>query len=187
MEKRFYKSTTDKKLAGVCAGVAEYFEVDPTLVRLIWVVFTFAGGAGILAYIIAAIIMPEAPTGSQPVKRKKKPQNQPHAVKDNGEESITEIQDDQEHDYAEDHVEDYSAEDLNDYADETNDDEFYEVDEVDKKKDDKNSMVLGVALILIGLMFFSRNFFKWFWIDFSYLWPILLILLGVVLVVNKRK
>ncbi len=183
MEKRFYKSKTDKKLAGVCAGVAEYFEVDPTLVRLIWVVFTFAGGAGILAYIIAAIIMPEAPTGSQPVKRKKKSENQPHPMNDNGEESITEIEEDPDHDYENGYDDEYDDE----YVEDPTEDEFYEVEKVDKKKDDKNSMVLGVALIFIGLMFFSRNFFKWFWIDFSYLWPILLILLGVVLVVNKRK
>ena len=61
MEKRLYKSSTDKKLDGVCAGVAEYLNVDPTLIRLAWVIFTFFGGSGILAYIIAAIIMPRNP------------------------------------------------------------------------------------------------------------------------------
>lgn len=58
MKKRLYKSATDKKLCGVCAGVAEYFEIDPTIIRLAWVVFTLLGGSGILAYIIAAIVMP---------------------------------------------------------------------------------------------------------------------------------
>lgn len=57
--KKLHKSQVDRKLCGVCAGIAEYFNIDPTLVRLLWVIFTFAGGAGILAYIIAAIIMPE--------------------------------------------------------------------------------------------------------------------------------
>ena len=47
-------------LAGVCGGVAEYLGVDPTVVRLVWAIFTILGGAGLLAYIIAAIIMPEA-------------------------------------------------------------------------------------------------------------------------------
>ena len=61
MEKKLYKSSTDKKLDGVCAGVAEYLDVDPTLIRLAWVIFTFFGGSGILAYIIAAIIMPRNP------------------------------------------------------------------------------------------------------------------------------
>lgn len=58
MEKRLYKSNTDKKLDGVCAGIANYFNIDPTLIRLAWVIFTLAGGCGLIAYIIAAIIMP---------------------------------------------------------------------------------------------------------------------------------
>ncbi len=58
MNKRLYKSTTDKKLCGVCGGIAEYFDLDPTVIRLAWVVFTLFGGSGILAYIIAAIVMP---------------------------------------------------------------------------------------------------------------------------------
>lgn len=177
MEKRFYKSRTDKKLAGVCAGVAEYFEVDPTLVRLIWVVFTFAGGAGILAYIIAAIIMPEAPTGTPPVNRKKKTKNQQHTMNHSDEVSIVEVDEDQDTPY----------EGFEDEKETVYEEAYDQAEEPEKEEGDKNSMVLGAALILIGLMFFSRNFFKWFWIDFSYLWPILLILLGVVMVVNKRK
>ena len=59
--KKLYRSNTDKKLAGVCGGIAEYFNIDPTLVRLGWVLFSLLGGSGLLAYIIAAIIMPERP------------------------------------------------------------------------------------------------------------------------------
>ena len=58
MKKRLYKSSTDKKVCGVCGGIANYFDVDPTVIRLIWVIFTLAGGSGLIAYIIAAIIMP---------------------------------------------------------------------------------------------------------------------------------
>ncbi len=57
--KKLQKSQTDKKLCGVCAGIAEYFNIDPTLVRLLWVLVSLAGGAGVLAYIIAAIVMPD--------------------------------------------------------------------------------------------------------------------------------
>ena len=57
-KKRLYRSD-DKMLAGVCAGVAEYFDIDPTLVRLGWVVLSFIGFSGLLAYIIAAIIIPK--------------------------------------------------------------------------------------------------------------------------------
>ena len=59
MKKRLYKSSTDKKVCGVCGGIANYFGVDPTVIRLIWVIFTLAGGSGLIAYIIAAIIMPD--------------------------------------------------------------------------------------------------------------------------------
>ena len=61
MNKRLYKSADNKMLAGVCGGVADYFGIDPTLVRLGWVMFCALGGSGFLAYIIAAIIIPEQP------------------------------------------------------------------------------------------------------------------------------
>ncbi len=60
MEKKLYKSN-NKMLDGVCAGIAEYFNIDPTLVRLGWVLFSLCGGSGLLAYIIAAIIIPRSP------------------------------------------------------------------------------------------------------------------------------
>jgi len=58
--RRLYKSN-NKKICGVCAGVAEYFNIDPTIVRLIWAAFTLAGGSGIIIYIIAALIMDDSP------------------------------------------------------------------------------------------------------------------------------
>ena len=57
--KKLHKSQVEKKLCGVCGGIAEYFYIDPTLVRLLWILFSLAGGAGVLAYIIAAVIMPD--------------------------------------------------------------------------------------------------------------------------------
>ena len=58
MKKKLYKTDEGKKLCGVCAGIAEYFNIDPTIVRLILVVFCLSGGSGILFYIIAALVMP---------------------------------------------------------------------------------------------------------------------------------
>ena len=60
MEKRLYKSNTNKMVDGVCA---EYFDLDPTLVRLAWVLLCAAGCSGFLAYIIAAVVIPRAPEG----------------------------------------------------------------------------------------------------------------------------
>ena len=59
--KKLYRSKKDKMVGGVCGGLADYFDIDPTLVRVAWVLFTLAGGSGILAYIIAWIIIPEEP------------------------------------------------------------------------------------------------------------------------------
>ena len=61
MEKRLYKSNKDKKIDGVCAGIAEYFNIDPTLIRLGAVLLTCFAGGGILAYIICAIVIPRDP------------------------------------------------------------------------------------------------------------------------------
>lgn len=60
MAKRLYKSATDKKLCGVCAGIGDYLNVDATVIRLIWLMLALTG-TGILIYFIAAVIIPEAP------------------------------------------------------------------------------------------------------------------------------
>ena len=61
MSKRLYKSNKNKMIDGVCGGIAEYFGIDPTLVRLAWVLFCDMGGIGFVAYILAAIIIPPNP------------------------------------------------------------------------------------------------------------------------------
>ena len=62
MEKRLVRNVQDKKIAGVCAGLADYLDMDQTLVRAIWILFTLLGGSGILAYLIFWLIMPEVGT-----------------------------------------------------------------------------------------------------------------------------
>lgn len=60
MTKRLYRSSTNRQIAGVCGGLAEYFDIDPTIVRLGWIIALFCAG-GLLAYIIAAIVIPKDP------------------------------------------------------------------------------------------------------------------------------
>ncbi|HPE41073.1 MAG TPA: PspC domain-containing protein [Bacteroidales bacterium] len=57
--KKFIRSNTNRRIAGVCGGLADYFNIDPTLVRVLFVVFTLAGGSGILIYIATWILTPE--------------------------------------------------------------------------------------------------------------------------------
>lgn len=61
MEKKLYKSRTNKKLCGVCGGLAEYLNIDATIVRLILAFATLFVGTGILAYIVAALVIPDQP------------------------------------------------------------------------------------------------------------------------------
>ena len=58
MNRKLYKSTTDKKICGVCGGVAQFFNIDSTIVRLVTVLLILGVGTGLLIYIIAALIMP---------------------------------------------------------------------------------------------------------------------------------
>ena len=60
--KRLYKSRNNKMICGVCAGIADYFNIDPSIVRVLWAVLALTAGTGVLAYIACAIILPEGDT-----------------------------------------------------------------------------------------------------------------------------
>ena len=62
MEKKLYRSRTDKKVCGVCGGLAEYLDMDPTIIRLICAFAILFAGFGLLAYFIAALVIPNQPT-----------------------------------------------------------------------------------------------------------------------------
>ncbi|MEE1093640.1 MAG: PspC domain-containing protein [Bacteroidales bacterium] len=59
--KKLYRSNTDRKLCGVCGGFAEYFDLDPTIIRLIFIFLTLFGGGGVLIYLICALVIPKSP------------------------------------------------------------------------------------------------------------------------------
>lgn len=63
MNRKLYKSVKDKKICGVCGGIAELLGIDSTIIRLVWAFFIVFGGMGILAYILAAIIIPKDNNG----------------------------------------------------------------------------------------------------------------------------
>ena len=65
-KKKLMRSSTDKKIAGVCAGLADYSDMDPTIIRVLWLVAVLCAGTGILAYIILWIVLPLAPAGVIP-------------------------------------------------------------------------------------------------------------------------
>jgi len=61
MARKLYRSRDERQVAGVCGGLAQYFGLDPTVVRLIFVFMALAGGPGLLIYLVLAIVVPEAP------------------------------------------------------------------------------------------------------------------------------
>ena len=63
MAKKLYKDKSNPMISGVCSGIAKYFNIDPTIVRLIWAFAILFAGTGILAYIICAIVIPDEPDG----------------------------------------------------------------------------------------------------------------------------
>lgn len=69
--KRLYRSRTDKQIAGVAGGLGDYFNVDPTLVRVLFIILTLLGGPGILIYIVLWLVMPEEPRYMMAQKRKR--------------------------------------------------------------------------------------------------------------------
>lgn len=60
-KKRLYRSRRNRQVAGVCGGIAEYLAIDPSLVRILWLLLALAGGPGVLLYIIMAVVVPEEP------------------------------------------------------------------------------------------------------------------------------
>ncbi len=61
MEKKLYKNMKDKKLAGVCAGIAEFLKIDVSIIRILWVVLCLMGSLGVWLYLACALILPEKP------------------------------------------------------------------------------------------------------------------------------
>jgi phage shock protein C len=65
--KRLFRSRTEKMVGGVCGGLADYLDIDPTIIRIVWVVVTLMGGAGLLAYLVMWIVVPLEPESGAPV------------------------------------------------------------------------------------------------------------------------
>ena len=71
-KKRLYRSRTERQFAGVCGGIADYLAIDPTIVRILWVILSVAGGPGIVLYVIMAAVVPEEPEFVQTTAEKTK-------------------------------------------------------------------------------------------------------------------
>ena len=142
MENRLYRSESDKKIAGVCGGIAEYFGIDPTIVRLLWLISIAVYGTGLLINIVAAIIM----TKMEDINAG--PGSNRNSDKNNGQKS-------------------------NMFGRGFNQEE--------------GRKFFGYALIIVGAILFSKRFIFLRWLSFKFLFPIVLIVLGVFILSSRPK
>jgi phage shock protein C len=123
MERKLYRSRTNSMIAGVCGGLGEYLNVDPTILRVVAVLLIFADGIGLLAYIVGWIIIPRRP--------------------------------------------------------------MMEAEVITIEKSTLSYLLPGLALIFLGLIFLLDNLVPWF--RFRYLWPVILIVVGIALLLKTQK
>ncbi len=158
MEKRLYRSKSDRMIWGVCGGLAKYFDVDPTLIRIIAVLSIFISGAGIIAYIILAIVIPsESSKATEPKD----------AIKENVEElkkTASELGREIQSTF-------------------TGKDESEETTGVRYRR--RN--LLGIIIIIIGILVLLSSFNLFWWFRWSYFWPIIIIAIGLLIIVSARK
>lgn len=146
------RSRKDRLLFGVCGGLAEYLNVDPVLVRLVFVLLTFVGGAGVIAYVVLAIIMPQAESASaEPAK----------VVRENLQSIPTEAAE--------------AGKRLADTVRGT------------QGEQERWRNTFAVALIALGVLALLANLGLFWRFGWGRLWPLLLVLIGVVIILGRAK
>jgi len=144
---------------GVCGGLAKYFDVDPTIVRVIAVLTIFLGSFGIWAYIILAIVVPlEGSKATEP--------------KDTIKENVEEMKE--------------TASELGREIQSTLKGEKGELEEVAKMQHRRRN-ILGIILIVLGILFILGNFNLFWWFNWGNLWPLILVAIGVLIILSVRR
>ena len=188
MEKRLYRSRENIMIGGVCGGVAEYLDVDPTLVRIIWVLSAFYGGIGVIAYLVCLIVVPENRSGWSAAAPAKPQQS----GSTEGQGSVEQQSDSRaQHDAAKQPDTGVHPEANEQYIDsednqtgeerQTEDHHHYATG----RSSDRNRLLAGTLLISIGGLLLFRRWFPFF--DLGRYWPILLIAAGLVIIINGTK
>ena len=158
MDKKIHRSQTDKIIAGIAGGLGEHFEVDPTIVRLIFVLITVLGGSGVLLYLILWVLIPKDPEGKMVID------------KDRVKEVAGEIKD--------------KAEAFGKGIKE----EFGNESQTTGEKSKKSGGLFGWILVIAGVLFLINIFYPISFRYFAFrFWPIGLILLGLVLIFRSGR
>ncbi|MDR3666832.1 MAG: PspC domain-containing protein [Ignavibacteriaceae bacterium] len=170
MHKKLYRSAADKMIGGVAAGLGDYFDIDPTLVRLIFVLSVFIHGAGVLAYIIMWIVVPRAPYPNYNMNTNIPPQNPEPGVTTGtdpaaGSDSTT-------------------GPGTADKTQTPPDPDFIYSGSY-KKHNTKHGITFGIVLVIFGIFLLSMSMMPM--VHFHDIFPLALIVLGIGLLINAIK
>jgi len=159
MEKRLYRSRSDRMIWGVCAGLANYFDTDPTIVRVITVLSIFLGGVGLWAYIILAIVVPlEDSKAAEP--------------KDTIKENVEEMKE--------------TARELGREIQSTLTKGEGESEAATKIRHRRRN-TLGIIFVVLGVLFLLGSFNIFWWFNWGNLWPLVLVAIGVLVILSTRR
>jgi len=162
MEKRLYRSRTDRMIWGVCGGLAKYFNVDPTLVRVVFVLLVLmSSGIGIIAYIILAIVVPLE--GSKSATPREVVRENVEEMKESATEFGKEVQ--------------------ATFGGERTGEAKPEV----KERVNRAGIFFGVLLIVLGALFLLNTFNIFNWLNWGHLWPLVLVAIGLIIIFSRRK
>lgn len=159
-EHHLVRSRSSRMLFGVCGGLGDYFEIDPVIVRLAFVLITLAGGAGVLAYIILALVMPDE-TAESVAGRAALRQNV-ESLRVEGAQFAQDVQ-----------------AGLRGAA--------FSPEEAREVRRHRNHQVLGLILIGLGILFVPINFGWWSWLNWAMFWPLTLIILGIAILLGRTS
>jgi len=159
MEKRLYRSRSDRMIWGVCGGLAKYFDMDPTIVRAIAVLSIFCGSLGVWAYIILAILVPlEDSKTTEP--------------KDTIKENVEEIKE--------------TTSELGREIHSALAGEKGGTEETAKIRHRRRN-ALGIILIVLGVLFLLGSFNLFWWFRWATLWPLILVAIGALIIFSTRR
>ena len=156
---KLYRSETDKIIFGVCGGFGEYFEVDPVLVRLVFILFALLGGGGAVLYILLAIVIPKNPESQAEVDREEKLREFAHKA----------------------------GEKVSDLAKEIGHGAKSRMESMRENRGERKSSFFGIILVALGLIFLVNMFLPAYWMGGRVFWPFLFIILGIYLIVRKSS
>ena len=157
MEKRLYRNRSERMIWGVCGGLANYFDMDPTIVRIIFVLLALTNGVGIVVYIIMAIVVPLE--GSKVATSKEVIKENVEEIKETAGQIGNEIRS-----------------------------TFEKADEEDTSgKIRRRRNLLGMALIVIGIVILLGTLNLFHWLNWVYIWPVIIIAVGLIIVFSARR